>query len=227
MNISFMLPSTMFLGAASAVTAGALMINYRERPDKVHPHIVYSYNDDSTNCSLKGSYGDGILATNIISIVFNAMLFITMMQRYVFLRGRGIKAIRTLMGILTVVSAAVMIAIAAAGYNLYVQQNFCKRQTDGRITCDADIITGNCERLEGHDMNVVLGLNSTAIALSGLVMMSGFVVMLDKEIGQVTKVGKSAVRAGTGTFDRLFMTGKRSEGYSTMPNHLSYTNFNL
>jgi len=180
-NMFWQIPSTMFLGSASAIASGAMMINFRNNFGTLVTNGSLKADETDTNCKLVGSYGNGILAINIISVVFNAMLFITMAWKWI----QGMKAggkMRFLHVIFTLVSLAVMLSVAAAGYNLWIQQNFCSEFVKGNIGCEEGSIAV-CDKLDGRDMNVVTGLNATAIALSGLVFLTSVLMTADRAGG--------------------------------------------
>lgn len=184
----------MFLGSASAITVGAMMINLNLAPNSADAQCT------GTNCTLGGPYGDGILAVSIISIVFNALMFLTVLFTWWRLRRAG-NSVRFFTAIFTLTTLSMMIAVAAAGYNIWVQQNFGSEFANGNITCGgADF--ADCTYLSGYDVEVWQGLNATAIALSGLVML-GIITMyansryakngelipnLDKPLSSVTRV---------------------------------------
>lgn len=178
------LPSTMFLGAASAVTAGSMMIHMKSNFNSLVSNEQLSCNGDGfETCKLGGSYGNGILATNIISIVFNAVMFLTVAWTW-FRNMRGLSQGSGFKLLFSLVALSVMMAVAAAGYNLYVQQNFGKEFTNGNIHCDGGTFS-TCNSISGNTTNIFLGLNATAIALSGLVLLSSLIVSFNRGMGSV------------------------------------------
>jgi hypothetical protein len=172
--------SSVFLASASAVTAGGLMIHLRnnfgnlERDGSIT--CTLSGVGTDANCSLSGSYGDGILAVNIISVVLNGILFFLLLVKWMQTYKKGAVSgwIRTTF---TLVSLAVMLAIATAGYNLYIQHNFGKELVNGGFGKDCDVV-GGCEQLDGSVGQNMLGLNAATIAMSGLALLfhSGMVM---------------------------------------------------
>ena len=165
--------SSVFLSSASAITAGGMMIhlkkNYGDLERAGDVKCTQTGTGTDQNCSLAGSYGDGILAVNIISLVLNGILFFLMMVKWMqtYKKGAVTGLIRATF---TLVSLAVMMAVAVAGYNLYIQHNFGKELANGGFgdTCD---VVGGCETLDGSTGNVIIGINSAAIALSGLALL--------------------------------------------------------
>jgi hypothetical protein len=183
-NMFWQIPSTMFLGSASAVAAGAMMINLRQEFGTLASKGSLTCDAaTTTDCKLGGSFGNGILAINIISIVFNALLFIAMAWKWMQTWKMGVN-MRILHMLFTLVSLAVMMAIAASGYNLYVQQNFGSEFVNGNINCAEGGIDA-CSRIGGKDVNIFMGLNSAAIALSGLVFLSSALMAFDRTTGGV------------------------------------------
>lgn len=172
----------MFLGSASAVSLGSMMIEFRNNFGKHASDGALQCNADSDgNCKLTGSYGTGIFAMSIISIVFNAALFLTMAVKW-FQGWKKRGNMRVFHVVFTLTTLAVMMAVAAAGYDLFVQQNFGKEFINGDINCDEGSVS-TCSSLNGKDMQVVTGLNATSIALSGMVLLSSVLIMFDRGVG--------------------------------------------
>jgi len=162
--------SSVFLASAAAITSGGMMIHLKtdygdlERSGDIKCTPTGVGTDQ--NCSLTGSYGDGVLAVNIISVVLNGILFFLLLVKWMQTYKKG-AATGLIRASFTLVSMAVMMAIATAGYNLYVQHNFGKNLANNGFGDACDIV-GGCETLDGTTGRNIIGLNSTAIALSGL-----------------------------------------------------------
>lgn len=165
--------SSLFLASASTITAGGMMINMKynygdiERDGKITCQLSGVGTD--ANCSLGGPYGDGLLALNIVAVVLNGILFFLMMIKWLqTTRKESIsKWVRTTF---TLITLAVMFAIATAGYNIYIQHNFGNQQANNNFSSTCDVTSG-CESLNGSTGRNILGLNVAAIALSGMALL--------------------------------------------------------
>lgn len=160
------IPSSMFLGSAAAITVGSMMIHLNLAPNTANTECV------GTNCTLGGPYGTGILAVSIVSIVFNAIMFMTIFVTWWKMRRSG-SSMRFFTAIMSLTTLSMMMAIAASGYNIWIQQNFGAEFASGNINCGAGDFA-DCTYLSGSDVEVWQGLNATALALSGLVMLGLF-----------------------------------------------------
>lgn len=165
--------ASVFFASASAVTAGGLMIHLKNNyADLIRNNTIkcsMSGVGTDANCSLSGSYGDGILATNIISVVLNGILFILMMMKW-FRTYKPGSVSRMVRATFTLLSIAVMLAVAVGGYNLYLQHNFGKELVNGKFGDACDSVDG-CESLGGTTGNVIIGTNAAVIAMSGLALL--------------------------------------------------------
>ena len=163
--------TSVFLSSAASITAGALMINMNKNYGKLTANgtlsCTLSGTGTSANCALQGSYGDGILAVNIISVVLNGILFLLMLMKWS--KAYHEKHSGLVKASFGMISLAVMMAVAAAGYNLYIQHNFGKEEVNGNLGSNCTV-SGGCTSVSGTVGNIILGLNSTAIALSSLAM---------------------------------------------------------
>lgn len=163
------LPTSVFLGSASALVAGSMMIHLQNNFEELINNNSIACNPDSAgSCKLTDSYGTGILAINIISVVFNVLLFTLVVAIW---RNIDKDKSNMLHRMFILTSLSIIISVATGGYNLFLYQNFGKEFTKGHIVCDTTVIN-ECKKLSGSNMNVSMGLNATTVALSGLVLIS-------------------------------------------------------
>jgi hypothetical protein len=164
--------SSVFLAAAAAVSAGGVMINLHNNfGTLVTDGTITCVADASGACSLGGSYGNGVLAINILSVVFNGILFMMMVWKW--MQMRNVVNGRLMNGVFATVSVAVMLAIATSSFNIYEQQNFGAQLTSGAYGTTCPAVTGlpGCTSLSGSRGDVMQGLNATTVAFSGLVLL--------------------------------------------------------
>lgn len=165
-------PMIMFFGSASAISAGAMMIAMKENFGGLVNNNQLSCGGDSFDtCKLNKSYGNGILAIHILSVVFNALILFHVI--YVWYKKRKRSTGIPFKTLFTLAGLSSMMAIAAAGYALYIQQNFGKQYTNGGIDCGG-LSFDDCGKLGGQNTQVFLGLSGTSLALSGLLFLSIF-----------------------------------------------------
>jgi len=156
------------LASAATITSSTMMLYLKNHFGK-----LVSEGDLGVNSSgvLEKSYGHGILATNVITIVLASMLFLmAAMHWYKHSTAHSAAmAVHLMMGLSTM---AVVIAIAASGYNLYVHQNIEKMHADANLTClESTTNVLACVDLRGKYAKAMDGLNISAIVINGLLLM--------------------------------------------------------
>lgn len=168
-SIKSELSTMMFFGSASAIVGASMMIAMKENfGGLVENNQLGCGGTAFESCKLNKSYGSGILAVHVLSVGFNAMLLLYMLTRGRKLLNKSWAG----KGLFGLVGLSVLMAIAAAGYAMYIQQNFGKQNTNGGIECaDAGNTFTDCQKLGGQNTRVFLGLSGTSLALSGLVML--------------------------------------------------------
>jgi hypothetical protein len=125
------------------------------------------------NCALGDSYGNGVLAINVLSVIFNSILVMMVIYKWFKARKMDVSNRATMHGLFGMVSLSVMLAVATAGYNIYVQQNFGKELNAGNFGayCPSSSGVSGCTKLEGSSGNAVFGTNIATAVTSGLVML--------------------------------------------------------
>ena len=167
--------SSIFLASASAISAGGVAIHLRNQFGDIYAagdlDCVDANNDG--NCSLGQSYGNGFLAINILSVIFNGILLINMLYRWATVDRKNVTNLRSLKAVFSVVALSILLAVSTAGFNLYEQQNFGRDLGEDRFGdgCTAAGGVDNCVNLTGTRGDAMLGLNATVIALSGFVLL--------------------------------------------------------
>jgi len=164
--------AALFFAAGAAITSGAMMVHlkkdYRGLLNGGTLTCPTTGSGATTNCSLQGAYGDGVLAVNIISVVLNGILFIFMLSKWMKERQRVLSGM--VRATFYIVSCSILFAVAASGYNLYLQHNFGKKLNTGAFGTGCSITTA-CAELGGKEGKIIDGLDITMIVLSSLALL--------------------------------------------------------
>lgn len=161
--------SATFLSCASAITASALMVHLKRTTGDLYTNGTLGIDATATNGPMNESFGKGVLATNILSIIFNGMAVAAAL--YLWFITKRIREKSMFQALFGVVMLSTMLAVATAGYNLYVEQNFGKLIDDGSFGTDCTAIS-SCPELLGTGGQTILGLNVATIAASGIMLLS-------------------------------------------------------
>lgn len=175
--------SSAFLAGASAVSASAVMIHMRNFGGLVAAGQVecLDVNNDN-NCALTGPYGNGSMAINILSVIFNAIFLLMILNKWMELTGQSVKRqenkakLQRMHMVFGLVVLTVVVAIATTSFNIHVQQNFGQELENGNFgdTCPKETRTAGCTELTGTTGDTLMGLNAASITLSGLSLLFYF-----------------------------------------------------
>lgn len=183
--------SSTFLATASAISAGGVMLNMTQNTGGLFTSGTMDCVDTNGdgNCALGGSYGNGVLAINILSVIFNGVLAAMIIWKWLKVR-KNVLNRKTLHAVFTMLTLTIMLAVATAGYNLYVQQNFGKELNAGGFgdECPAVTSVAGCNSMGGNSGSAVFGLNIATIVTSGLVLLGYSGLFANRALNPTSRV---------------------------------------